>query len=233
MGQPVTRRPPAAADDEVADVLAAAPEYSEWQREGDVLRDRANKLARQIAAAQAAQNKANEDHAAAVTDAVRSGQPIPEPPSGVDFSHLNRASATQRADEQSHRDRRAAVVASVADQVLAALRSRETDRQERLVALGAKLDGLVDEARRDSLICRDVFNAEDDVEHVTDRPTRSDRVPTPDAAGLLAAATSGVSLLEPRAMPPRNLEEAGMILVDRSHPWQHSPEQPDLHGLQR
>lgn len=219
-------RPPAAAD-----VLADAPAYSAWVREGEALRDRRAALDRQTRAAQQAQQRADEAQAAAVAAAVRSGAAIPEPPAPVDFRALNAAAAVQRTDEQAHRDRRAAVVAGVADSVLAKLRERERSRQEVLVSLGANLDQLADEARRDVAVVRDVLTCQDEVGRVYVRPSRSDRVSAPDVLELIAAATSGKSLLDPRAMPPRDLDREGMILVDHDHPWQRSREQPELRGV--
>jgi hypothetical protein len=217
---PVTRRPTASPDDP----LSSAPEYAEWIRAGDALAARRASLDQQIRQAQQSQQKADAAHSEAVTAAVRSGAAIPETPAGVDFSPLNRASDVQRADEQSHRDRRAAVVASVAGEVLAKLRERERARQELLVALGAKLDALVDEARRDVAVARDVLDSEDD--GLRTYPSRAARLPTPSGAGLLDAAKAGRSLLDPTPLPPRNVDTDGMARVDRSHEWQQHAREP-------
>lgn len=226
----MTRRPTGAEED----VLASQPEFANWLQEGEALRSRSDKLARQVQEAQVAQAKATADHADAVTAAVRAGQPIPETPAGVDFAPLNKAADVQRWDEQQHRDRRHVVVAEIADDVMATLRQRERSRQEQLTAIAHQLDQIESEARRDAFTVRDVFNAEDEVGHVSTHPTRADRVQVPDVTMLLAAARHhGKSLLDPAPLPPRNMEEQGMVLIDRDHVWQQHGREPDLHGLER
>lgn len=105
--------------------------------------------------------------------------------------------------------------------------------QEKLVALAVKLDELADEARHDVAVVRDVLTCQDEVGRVTTYPTRADRLPATDGAGLLAAAKSGRSLLDPTPLPPVDLDQAGFVQIDRSHAWQQHPREPDLRGLER
>ena len=189
-------------------VLAANDAYAAWEAEGAELAKRRASLVGQIMAGTAEQEKVDAAHEQKVREAVEKSQAIPPKPEPVDRSHLDAALWMQQWAEDTHRERRTAVIAEAADTgAFVGLEDREMARRARLVALAPEIEECLREAREDATLLRSLVLAIDLKNGRTTHPSRAERIDTkPDLETMLAAATQGRSLLvpeEPQPRPPR------------------------------
>ncbi len=183
------------------DVLQANAAWAAWAAERVALQEKRAALARHTLDARAPYEQAVAEHKAAIAAAVDSGEPPPVSPEVPDLRHLDDAFAMLRMQEEAHQDRRVEVLAGAADDVLLALRDRESADNARLAALAPEVHRLRARRVADLDLYAEVIGAADRHAGMTVHPSRQERVSRDvSIEALLNAAEAGVSLLAPVPM---------------------------------
>lgn len=193
------------------DVLRANPVWSAYEAEGEALKQKRAALAQHTLDVRQPHEQALREHRAAVVAAADAGEVPPLPPPEPDLRQYAEAAAHLQMQEEAYRDRKGAVLAEVAQDVLQGLRDRESARQARLAMLAPEVHRLRAETIADLALFAQVLGAVDREAGLSIHPSRQERVArdvTTDA--LLNAAEAGMTLLEPAPIG----EVTGRVLRD-------------------
>jgi hypothetical protein len=213
------------------EVLLANETWAQYEADGRALAEKRAALVRHEFEARRPYEEAVVAHKAAVAEAVESGEMPPPAPQPPDLRHLDSAKALLRTQEEAHRERKDAVLAEIATDVLNALGDRERVDNAEAAQIAPRLRRLVTRRSADLSLVALVIGAVDREAGLSTHPSRAERVPRSIAVeALLAAAEADVSVLEPVPMlgPP-----AGRVLPDdgRGDGIPHAP--PQRLGMSR
>lgn len=213
----------------VSDVLQANPVWAAWAAERVALQEKRAALVRHTFDARAPYEQAVAEHRAAVAAAVDAGEVPPVSPEVPDLRHLNDAAAMLRTKEAAHQACKDEVLAEAAEDVLLALRDRESADNARLAMLAPEVHRLRARRVADLDLYAQVIGAQDRHAGLTVHPSRQERVSrdvTTDA--LLNAAEADVSLLAP---VPMTGVPAGRVVPDDGRDESARNRPPQLLGM--
>lgn len=194
-------------------VLAANPVWTEYERQGEVLRERRLALARHRLALTEPYDAAVQVHKEAVRAAVDAGQVPPVAPDPPPLRHIAEADALHVQEVQDHRARRDSVLAEIAGAVLEALADRERAGNARLAQISPEVRRLLAQRREDLTLYAMVLGAQDRDAGLAVHPSRADRVDRrPTVEALLSAAEADVTLFRIGEIPRPS---GSKVVIDR------------------
>lgn len=196
------------------DVLRANEVWAAYEAEGEALKEKRAALVRHEFEVRRPYEEAVVAWKAAIREAVDSGEKPPEAPEPPQerLRSLDTAKAILRTQEDAHRERRDAVLADIATDVLNALGDRERVDNAEAAEIAPRLRRLVTRRTADLGLVAQLIGAVDREAGLSVHPSRAERVPRSiGLEALLAAAEADVSVLEPVPMAG---VPAGRVLPD-------------------